>query len=684
MNSNIVLVKDINPTVGDAYDSSYIQGSRPYYLTEFNGKLYFAATSDANVGRELFVSDGTAEGTQLVADINANDSENVFDNGSYPNNFIEFSDRLYFTARNGSIGEEVWVTDGTTEGTQLLADIRPNESGDYFSYGSIAEDFTVAGERLFFVADNGDNGRELWVSDGTSEGTKLVKDINPGVTDGYFYPFEPRVDNSFPDELIAIGDSIYFSANDGENGTELWVSDGTTKGTKLVKDINPGFDDSEYIYAKIGKSRRLENPRPLGSNPYDITEFNGKLYFSADDGTNGRELWVSDGTEAGTQLLADINPTVDEFSSNSSSYPTNFIEFQDRLFFSASNGEQGDELWVTDGTTEGTQLFKDINPGTPPDSFGSVRIDSSPRYFAVFDDLLFFTADNGSVGRELWVSDGTSEGTKLVKDIEPNVDTFDDGNLVFPEGSGIYEFTEFNGRLYFTADTNETGRELWVTDGTTEGTQLVEDLYPGSRENYDYSFPNSSRPDFLTVVGNELFFSADNGETGTELFKLVADDSNSDNPDSTNTEADSSASVSEDGSSVSSSSSSSSSSDGLQRSSSSSSSSVESIAGGVVLTGGDGSDRLSGNSGDDLLDGNLGNDTLTGGGGADVFVLEAGVGTDIITDFELDTDRLGLSSGLQFDDLSFAGHSILLGEEVIADLNGIDTTSLTASDFEAI
>ena len=679
MDSNIVLVKDINPTVGDAYDSSYLQGSRPYDLTQFNDLLYFAA-SDANTGSELWVSDGTTEGTNLVADIRPNNNESLFANGSNPRSFIEFSDRLYFRASDSVSNEELWVTDGTTEGTKLVKDIYPSDSESDYQNSSYAEEFAVAGDQLFFSADNGENGRELWVSDGTTEGTKLVKDINPGITDSYFPPFEPRVDSSIPQELTAVGDLIYFTADDGENGRELWVSDGTTEGTKLVKDINPGFDDSEYIYAKIGKSRRLENPRPLSSYLYDLTEFNGKLYFSAEDSINGRELWVSDGTESGTKLVKDIEPTINEYGDPNGSFANGFIEFQDRLFFSSSNSEQGDELWVTDGTAEGTQLFKDINPGTPPDSFGSVRLDSSPRNFAVLGDLLLFIAEDGSVGRELWVSDGTSEGTKLVKDIEPNVNTSYDGESVFPESSYPYEFTEFDDRLYFTADTNETGRELWVTDGTTEGTQLVEDLYPGFNESYASSFPNSSRPDFLTVVGNELFFAADNGETGTELFKLTASDSNSEEA-STDTEVSSTDSVSEDGGSVSSSSSSSSSSN---ESSSSGSVSAQSIAGSVTLTGGEGEDLLTGNSGDDLLVGNSGDDTLTGGAGADIFVLQNCEGTDTITDFELGTDRLGLSSGLQFEDLAFSGHSILQGSEVLADLNGVNIEHLTSDDFEFV
>ena len=184
------------------------------------------------------------------------------------------------------------------------------------------------------------------------------------------------------------------------------------------------------------------------------------------------------------------------------------------------------------------------------------------------------------------------------------------------------------------------------------------------------------------MAGNELFFGAENDETGAKLFKLTADNSNSNNLESTETAASVSASVSEDGSSVSSSSSNSSSSG--ETSSSSGSISAKSIAGSVTLTGGDGGDRLTGNSGDDLLVGNSGDDTLTGGGGADIFVLQSGKGTDTVTDFAVGSDRLGLSSGLQFEDLTFSGQSILQGEEVLADLNGIDTEHLTSDDFEFV
>ena len=204
-------------------------------------------------------------------------------------------------------------------------------------YSSYTSDFTEFNEQLFFSAFDGENGGELWVSDGTTEGTQLLLDINPGGS------------GSGPSYLIEVNEQLFFFANDGENGNELWVSDGTTEGTQLLLDINPGVNDS------------------ISSSPYNFsnetvfTEVNEQLFFFANDGENGNELWVSDGTTEGTQLLLDINPGVGD--SRSYSFYVAFTEFNEQLFFSADDGENGTELWVSDGTTEGTQLLLDIDPG---------------------------------------------------------------------------------------------------------------------------------------------------------------------------------------------------------------------------------------------------------------------------------------------------------------------------------
>ncbi len=195
------------------------------------------------------------------------------------------------------------------------------------------------------MADNGETGNELWVTDGTTGGTNLVADINPGAN------------GSNPNSLVQLDDQLYFIADNGETGNELWVTDGTANGTSLLKDINPGIDSSD---------------------PADLIEFDGKLYFSADDGENGNELWVTDGTPEETNLLLDVSPGTSRvlyasnpnevFNNNSS--PRDFVEFNGKLYFIADNRYQEDgreiysiELWETDGTTNGTSLVAELHSG---------------------------------------------------------------------------------------------------------------------------------------------------------------------------------------------------------------------------------------------------------------------------------------------------------------------------------
>ena len=620
----VVLVKDIRPGVnnyGDVY-SSY-----PTFFTKVNDRLYFTADDGEN-GDELWVSDGTSSGTQLVADIRPGiatyyryDTAYVEPRSSLPRFLTEFNDRLYFSAIDGENGRELWVSDGTSSGTQLFADIDPRGSS---SPGLLTE----FKDRLYFRADDGENGNELWVSDGTSSGTQLLKDLNPG-------------GSSDPIAFTELNDRLYFRAVDGENGEELWVSDGTSSGTQLVKDINPGASSSI---------------------PISLTGFNDRLYFNADDGENGEELWVSDGTSSGTQLLKDLNPGA------SDSDPRYFTEFNDRLYFSANDGENGKELWVSDGTSSGTQLLKDINPGARD---SGLAFGSYPEYFTEFNNRLYFTANDGENGEELWVSDGTTSGTQLLKDLNPEIR--DSGDAY---GSRAREFVEFNDRLYFSAEDNENGRELWVTDGTTSGTQLVADIFPGEnkyRNFYTYGDADSSYPGIFTVFGNELFFRANNGETGIELFKLTIDGAGGDTLIGGNGKD---SLVGGDGN------------DSLVGNNGKDT--LDGGAGSDTLIGGNGKDSLVGGSGDDslsggrgkdTLDGGAGSDTLFGGNGKDIFVLRAESGEDTISDFDLGSDRLCLADNLEFEQLHFVGNTIQVKTEVLATLIGIDTENLTAEDF---
>ncbi len=314
------------------------------------------------------------------------------------------------------------------------------------------ENLTVLGDQLFFRANDGSSGIELWVSDGTEAGTTRVKDIYSGAG------------SAFPSELTVLGDQLFFQASDGSSGFELWVSDGTEAGTTRVKDIYSGTDSA---------------------SPFGLTVLGDQLFFRANDGSSGPELWVSDGTEAGTTRVKDIN------SGSGSASPDELTVLGDQLFFRANDGSSGTELWVSDGTEAGTTLVKDINSG-----FGSAFLGE----LTVLGDQLFFQANDGSSGTELWISDGTEAGTTLVKDIN--------------SGSGsalLGELTVLGDQLFFRANDGSSGTELWVSDGTEAGTTLVKDIRPGSGSAYPFG---------LTVLGDQLFFQANDGSSGKELWVL--------------------------------------------------------------------------------------------------------------------------------------------------------------------
>ena len=154
---------------------------------------------------------------------------------------------------------------------------------------------------------------ELWKSDGTDVGTVMVKDIHSGVNPSY------------PHELTAVGSTLYFAASDGSSGWKLWKSDGSSSGTLMVKDITPG------PYSLV-----------------ELTSFGDDLYFMANDGNSGYELWRSDGTTNGTFMVKDTEGAI----SNSNQYfGTYYIEYfhlsvlDDTLYFVANDGTNGFELW---------------------------------------------------------------------------------------------------------------------------------------------------------------------------------------------------------------------------------------------------------------------------------------------------------------------------------------------------
>lgn len=446
------LVKDINPGSASAQINDQIKVGSNILMMADNGSL----------GVELWITDGTSAGTMLVKDIYTGSG-----NG-YPANFVRMGGNVYFRADHASYGFEIWKTDGTTAGTTLLKDVNPGTADGV--YTTTTFDIVASNSMIFMPLDDGVWGRELWVSDGTSLGTTRLLDTYVGSIGAINAAGDPK-------EMTPFAGGILFSTFEYDlgtgtgNGRELWYSDGTIAGTNRIMDIHPGAGSS---------------------NPTGFTVVGPNAYFSADDGANGDELWVTDGTSGGTMMVKDINPTA-----LSGSSPSNFVVVGSEIFFYADDGTNGKELWKTDGTPAGTVLVKDINPGASDSEvapFGDVK------NAVELNGKLVFVATESTVGRELWQSDGTAAGTTLLKDVFP-------GNL----SSYASYFKVIGGRLFFYANDGTNGYELWASNGTTLGTKMIEDIYPGSS--------SSSANTFLNI-GIDMIFKADNGSTGQELFSL--------------------------------------------------------------------------------------------------------------------------------------------------------------------
>jgi ELWxxDGT repeat protein len=464
----------------------------PSNLTNINGVLYFAADDGIN-GREIWKSDGTAAGTKMVENLNPGTGS------SNPRWITSFKGTALFQATDNVKGSQVYKSNGTIAGTFAISNLNPLATKDAFP-----SKITDVGGIAYFFADDGIHGRELWKSDGTTSGTMLVADINPGPAGSQQQP------GSYADPVNVNG-TLYFVANDGQRGAELWKSNAS--GTSLVKNINPGSGSSNvgkltavgntlYFTATDGAngirlwktSGTAAGTVPLGpahANPSNLTSVNGTLFFSAADETNGTELWKSNGTPAGTVLVRDIK------SGSASSFPNELTNVNGTLFFSADDGISGRQLWKSSGTAAGTVTVQAMGP-TFPHELTNVR------------GTLFFAATD-STGTHLWKSNGTSQGTTRVLGENPSPD------VQYPD-----QLTNVNGSLFFVAGSDSYyDRDLWKSDGTAAGTMLV---------------PNAFNPKELTAAGSTLYFTmrdsrgealwkSDGTVTGTVQLQLFGDGS---------------------------------------------------------------------------------------------------------------------------------------------------------------
>ncbi len=437
-NSQVVELVKVINPTGWAYPDSF---------QVYNDKLYFAA-DDGVHGRELWVTDGTEQGTKIVKDIKVKGS-------SFPQNLTVFKGKLFFRAIDDSNGFELWETDGTEEGTKLFADLNPNGTSypnQLFVFDSIM---------VFSANSDGINGSEVWKTNGTKDGTSIIIQSDTTISN-----------SSSIKGFVEFKDRLYFTGNFGNNRAGFWFTDGNIGGTDLVKD-SAGYPVGLSVVAS-------------GDFNLSLLATSDKLFFRGNSIKAKIEPWVSDGTSKGTFMLKDINP-------NGDSHPLAFTSYKDKVYFGAYTTKAPDNItgiFVTDGTTTGTSLLRRHH-------------EYIPYHYKVYNEYLFYTGSDSSTGLELYISDGTETGTQLFKDI---LSTWHG----LPNNYFIY-----NGLLYFSAFAGQ-GCQLWRSDGTQSGTFQV----PLSFTPYKNAIIGEEYKQYIEYNGSVYFSAHYDSAQKNQLWRL--------------------------------------------------------------------------------------------------------------------------------------------------------------------
>lgn len=458
-------------------------------ITDAAGTALFSVTDSRTGFSQLWSSDGTVAGTVRL-------SVGGPAGSSHPSRLVGSTERLAFKAFDESGNRRLWLSDGTGPGTIALPGTRTGATPIYET--PLAE---LGGRTLFWVREFDEYGSTLWSTDG-SKGTSVPLGVE---FDSRLFNIEPSVVNAVFKNALVFRGQIPATGDLRPSARGLWRSDGTPAGTSLIMEFS---EDG------------LSEPR-------DFVTAGDVLFFL----NGGDELWITDGTTVGTKLVSRFaeSPAGDPLSL------TGAVTVGRILYFKGRTDRGGFALWRSDGTPEGTDQVYDFNP----DGYAYINdmmVVDERIYLSVFDDA----------ATRLWQSDGTPNGTTVTELSRPNsLVAALNGALLLSQpdsngrGSALIALATTDGTLtrtqslrsfrsiwpaqtiavgsvvYFTADDGIHGIELWRTDGTAEGTVMVQDIAPGTA---------SSRPAELVVARNNLFFSADDSTNGRELWTLPLDD----------------------------------------------------------------------------------------------------------------------------------------------------------------
>lgn len=507
-------------------------------IVVLNGQAYFQG--DGPAGDGLYRTDGTAAGTQFVVAAEVIAGLKVVNNTLFiVNGAAGAGTRLSKLEANNTlspltpvganptgpmqaVGNEVWFTagannpwrsNGTVAGTKEVIDVGDGYNGGidtvvrltngrvifsttyagtiYTTDASgvvtgplagtyeVTQDLLAVGNTAYFgTYDRQTSLPALYATDGTVASTRLVKLTDPAPTD------KRGASSAAPRYFTALGNGKFvFSGWTSSTGYELWVSDGTAAGTTIVTDAVPGADSS----LPRGNGGGSGGPNP-GSRLFATGD--GKVLYAADTLAHGGELWVSDGTASGTRETFDINTaTRDGLTQSTSHFPGYVayqhggVEFNGKTYFGADNGVNGLELWTTDGTAAGTKMVIELTTGLTGSNIGPMLVHNGALYFMA----------KGAV----YKTDGTAAGTvSLAKSY-----------YALPNETAEPLFV-YRGKVTFYAMLSSAYTSaFWTTDGTPAGTTQVGAVISNT----------STRPEFIAVAGDRLYYQF-NSNSNNNLY----------------------------------------------------------------------------------------------------------------------------------------------------------------------
>lgn len=372
---------------------------------------------------------------------------NIGFGSSFPIHITPFAGGVACYANNGTRGWELFTTDGVSQPV-MATDLNPlagSAIGQFFN-----KPMAQIGSKLYFTADNGASGYELFVYNGS--GSPLITS-----------EIEIGTDGSSPDDFAVLNGILYFRARTSTEGYELWQYTPSLNQATRLTDIMPGTDSS------------------VTGN---ITVYNNNIYFTADS-NNNNELWVYNPLASTVAMVADINP-------GGSSSPHNLVVLNGKLYFTADDGTNGRELFAYDGIST-PQRLTDVAPG----SFDGIQ-DTKASLITWYNNKVYFVGMNTSAEKQIYVYDPATSNTVVAASTN---------------GTNTSEplwLTNYAGKIYFSSYNDTSGFELWAYDGVAA---------PAVAINFCKGTPSGS-PQQLTPVGDNLYFRAvDCSGIGDELFK---------------------------------------------------------------------------------------------------------------------------------------------------------------------